>query len=69
MRMLAILALLMLGGCQMPPRVTNSPKRDATAALIRHPQFVDAAKAGPQFVSEALNTITSLEAELEKVTK
>ena len=69
MRLLAILALLMLGGCQMPLRQTNSLKRDATEALIRHPQFGDAARAGPQFVSEALNTITSLEAELEKVSK
>jgi hypothetical protein len=69
MRLLPILALLMLGGCQTPQSKTEAPKRDATASLIRHPQFNQAAKAAPQFVSEALNMITSLEAELERKTK
>jgi starvation-inducible outer membrane lipoprotein len=65
MRLKLILAVLILSGCQSIPRGTEGLKRDATASLIRHPQFNQAAKVAPQFVSEALNTITALEAELE----
>lgn len=44
--------------------MTEAPKRDATAALIRHHQFSNVAKAGPEWVNEALETITRYEAEL-----
>ena len=67
MRLLPILALLTLGGCQTAGQVPSSPKRDATAALIRHPEFQAAARVAPRFVGEALSTITSLEAELGKL--
>lgn len=40
------------------------PKQDSTLSLIYHPQFQAAAKAAPQWVSDAMSTITRLEKEL-----
>ena len=51
--------LLLLSGCG-----TVTADRDATLALIRHPQFPSAAKAAPGWVDAALRTITEYEAEL-----
>lgn len=64
MKLSALLAAASLAaGCATTP-ADLPPRRDATEALIRHPQFTDAAKAAPQFVTEALQVITRYEAEL-----
>lgn len=49
-----------LAGC------ATVPKRDATAALIARSDFNKAAAASPTWVSAALQTITQLEAELQR---
>lgn len=65
MKLSAILAAASLaGGCVSRPPAEQIAYRDATEALIRHPQFPDAAKAAPQFVTEALQVVTRYEAEL-----
>lgn len=57
-----ILAASIAGGCA---NIGGSiPRRDATESLVRHPQFPAAAKAAPAFVTEALEIITTYEAEL-----
>lgn len=64
MKLSAFLAAAsLIGGCATAPADVPS-RRDATEALIRHPQFIDAAKAAPQFVNEALQVVTRYEAEL-----
>lgn len=66
-RLALVLALsLLLSGCSTlsAPLFPETPKRDATASLIRHPQFRAVALAGPEWVNEALETITRYEAEL-----
>lgn len=64
MKLSALLAAVSLaGGCATAPAKVPA-RRDATEALIRHPQFTDAAKAAPQFVTEALQVVTRYEAEL-----
>lgn len=62
---LAALALaLSLAGCaSIAPSDTG---RDATLALIRHPEFSAAAQAAPGWVEEALAVITDYEAQLAK---
>ncbi len=57
----SLLLFLALNGCATAPAV---PHRDASLALIEHPQFKAAAQAAPQWVERALTTITALEADL-----
>jgi hypothetical protein len=57
-------ASLLLFGCATPP--PRLPARDATAALIAHREFEAAARAAPNWVSDAMSAITRLEAELRK---
>lgn len=59
----AILAASLATGCATTSGETIT-RRDATAALIRHPQFNAAANAAPQFVNEVLQVVTRYEAEL-----
>ena len=65
---LAALALaLSLAGCaSIAPSETG---RDATLALIRHPEFPAAAQAAPGWVQEALAVITDYEAQLARTPK
>ena len=56
-----LIATVLLSGCVSSPIV---PRRDATAALINHPDFSKAATAAPVWVRQALQTITSYESEL-----
>jgi hypothetical protein len=61
----ALLAAISLAaGCATSSPAPTLVHRDATEALIRHPQFHDAARSAPQFVTEALQVITRYEAEL-----
>lgn len=61
------LAASLISGCAAirPPSSLDS-ERDATLALIHHPEFQAAAKAAPHWVSDALHQITAYEAELAK---
>lgn len=61
-------ALLAVSGCaSAPARLPAVPEnRDATLALIRHPQFDEAVKAAPRWVSDALLQITAYEAQLAR---
>ena len=56
-------ASLLASGCATP---SPPPARDATAALIAHREFEAAARAAPNWVSDAMSAITRLEAELRK---
>jgi tryptophan-rich sensory protein len=56
-----IVGVVLLSGCASLP---TAPRRDATAALIARPDFRTAATAAPEWVREALRTITSYESEL-----
>jgi hypothetical protein len=62
----AILCLLIAAcsGCATGPRPPAAPARDATASLLRHPEFGAAARAAPKFTAEALDTITRYEREI-----
>jgi uncharacterized lipoprotein YmbA len=54
-----ILALAVsLAGCATPP------KRNDVDRLMAHPEFVKAAKAAPNFTTEALETVARLNHEL-----
>jgi hypothetical protein len=57
---------LWCGCASAPSGPATAPTRDATAALIAHREFEAAARAAPQWVSDAMSTITRLEAELRK---
>ena len=61
--LLIILLSVALGGCG------TIPHRDETASLLKHPEFYAAAKAAPNFVKDALRTVTQLEYELEQASK
>lgn len=55
------LLVLSLNGCASAPAIEH---RDATSELIHHPEFKAAAQAAPNWVGQALQTITRYEAEL-----
>lgn len=64
---LALLSLSLTGCATSGLVVRREPElRDATAALITHPEFERAAKAAPGWVNKALATITQYEAELAR---
>lgn len=65
--MLCAVALAVSGCATAPARLPAVPEnRDATLALIRHPQFDEAVKAAPRWVSDALLQITAYEAQLAR---
>lgn len=55
----AAVMLLLSSGCL-------HPRLDRGEELINHPQFEAAANAAPQWVTDALNIIVELEAEVER---
>ena len=59
----SLLLFLALNGCASAPA---APHRDASLALIEHHQFKAAAKAAPEWVEQALTTITAYEADLAR---
>lgn len=59
-----LLALLLLSGCASPSAPVRPALRDATAPLVARPDFPAVVRASPEWVTAALRTITSLEAEL-----
>lgn len=58
--------LLPASGCQSSARPAPLPVaiEDNTARLIKHPQFPLAARAAPDFTTEALATIRRLQKDL-----
>lgn len=63
---LSLLLALGLSGCASVPAKPIIEHRDATNGLIERSDFRAAAQAAPQWVSEALLTITRYEAELAR---
>lgn len=63
---LLLLAAISLSGCASMPSTPVIEHRDATKGLIERPDFRAAAQAAPQWVSDALLTITRYEAELAR---
>ena len=62
MKSSSLLLLLALNGCAAPA----VPYRDASLTLIEHAQFKAAAQAAPEWVQQALTTITAYEADLAR---
>ena len=57
---------ILLLGLSACTTVRPPERRDATAGLLAHPQFKDAVRAAPKWVSDALTIITNYEAELAR---
>jgi hypothetical protein len=64
--MKTLLRAFLVASCALCAGCLTTPQRDATAVLIARPDFNDAARAAPKWVSAALHEITQLESELEK---
>jgi hypothetical protein len=58
MKHLVLLLPLFAAGC------VSAPLRNDVPRLLTHPQFNAAAKAAPDFTTEAMNTIARLDHEL-----
>jgi len=60
-----LLSMPLVAGCALlgPRAALPISARDSTLPLLSHPQFPQAAKAAPDFVQAALDTITRLDRE------
>ena len=58
-----LLLMLLCAGCQTAPRPFPVSAEDNSKRLIQRPDFQKAAQAAPDWVKDALRTITRLETE------
>lgn len=61
----ALLLCFMLFGCATPPSRDDSPSTGNVKRLLKRPDFEAAAKASPLWVEDAMDTVNTLEYELQ----